>query len=44
LDQERRDQETKSILKVIADNIEAEKKEKLIKVNNQKKLMVEVNL
>ena len=39
LEQERRDQETKSILKQIADTIEHEKHEKSIKVQAQKKLM-----
>lgn len=39
LEQERRDQETKSILKQIADTIEHEKHEKAIKVQAQKKLM-----
>lgn len=39
LEQERRDQETKAILKQIADTIEHEKHEKAIKVQAQKKLM-----
>lgn len=39
LEQERRDQETKAILKQIADTNEHEKREKAIKVQAQKKLM-----
>jgi hypothetical protein len=42
LDQERKDQETKQILKQIADTVEQEKKEKALKVLAQKKLMLGV--
>lgn len=43
LNQERRDQETKSILKKIAETIEQEKKEKEAKLAIQKKMMIAVN-
>lgn len=43
LEQERKDQETKQILKQIADTIEQEKKEKALKVSAQKKLMLGVS-
>lgn len=44
LEQERKDQETKLILKQIADTIEQEKKEKAVKVQAQRKLMQAVNV
>jgi predicted RNA-binding protein with PUA domain len=43
LNQERRDQETKLILKKIAETIEQEKHEKAVKVAAQKKMMIAVN-
>ena len=42
LDQERRDQETKQILKAIADMAEQEKRDKANKVKSQRLLMQEV--
>ncbi|KAI8928622.1 tumor suppressor, Mitostatin-domain-containing protein [Entophlyctis helioformis] len=42
LEQERRDQETKQILKTIADTAEQEKQEKLSKIRSQRLLMQEV--
>ena len=42
LEQERRDQETKLILKAIAETAEQEKQEKLSKIKNQRILMMDV--